>query len=114
MLYFVIKCTLSGIIIAVISEVAKRSPSFGGIDRFLAVVVAIGNIVALARYRRREADRESGGIDVLVRPAVATAVSSSTCNAPLGHRLLAQFGRELCPDRLSLPRHRLGARQVWH
>jgi hypothetical protein len=31
MVYFVIKRTLSGIIIAVISEVAKRSPSFGAL-----------------------------------------------------------------------------------
>jgi hypothetical protein len=31
MVYFVIKCTLSGIIIAVISEVAKRSPAFGAL-----------------------------------------------------------------------------------
>jgi hypothetical protein len=29
MIYFVIKCTLSGILIAVISEVAKRGPAFG-------------------------------------------------------------------------------------
>ena len=31
MIYFAIKCTLSGIIIAVISEVAKRSPAFGAL-----------------------------------------------------------------------------------
>jgi hypothetical protein len=29
MVYVVIKCALSGIIIAVVSEVAKRSPSLG-------------------------------------------------------------------------------------
>jgi hypothetical protein len=31
MLYFIIKCALSGIIIAVVSEVAKRSPAFGAL-----------------------------------------------------------------------------------
>jgi hypothetical protein len=28
MVYFIIKCALSGIIIAVVSEIARRSPSF--------------------------------------------------------------------------------------
>ena len=31
MIYFAIKCALSGVIIAVISEVAKRSPAFGAL-----------------------------------------------------------------------------------
>jgi len=31
MLYFVIKCALSGIIIAAVSEIAKRSPAFGAL-----------------------------------------------------------------------------------
>jgi hypothetical protein len=31
MLYFIIKCTESGVIIGIVSEVAKRSPSFGAL-----------------------------------------------------------------------------------
>jgi hypothetical protein len=42
MIYFVIKCTLSGIIIAVISEVAKRSPAFGGLIASLPLVSLLG------------------------------------------------------------------------
>ena len=42
MLYFVIKCTLSGIIIAVISEVAKRSPSFGALIASLPLLSLLG------------------------------------------------------------------------
>jgi len=33
MVYFLIKCALSGLIIAVVSEVAKRSLAFGGAHR---------------------------------------------------------------------------------
>jgi hypothetical protein len=47
MVYFFIKCALSGIIIAVVSEVAKRSPAFGALIVSLPLV-AIGNFVALA------------------------------------------------------------------
>ena len=42
MLYFVIKCTLSGIIIAVISEVAKRSPAFGALIASLPLLSLLG------------------------------------------------------------------------
>jgi hypothetical protein len=38
MLYFVIKCILSGIIIAVVSEVANRSPTFGALIVSLPLV----------------------------------------------------------------------------
>jgi hypothetical protein len=42
MVYFVIKCTLSGIIIAVISEVAKRSPAFGALIASLPLLSLLG------------------------------------------------------------------------
>ena len=42
MLYFVIKCILSGIIIAVVSEVAKRSPAFGALIVSLPLVSLLG------------------------------------------------------------------------
>ena len=42
MTYFVIKCTLSGIIIAVISEVAKRSPALGALIASLPLVSLLG------------------------------------------------------------------------
>jgi len=42
MLYFVIKCTLSGIIIAVISEVSKRSPSLGALIASLPLLSLLG------------------------------------------------------------------------
>jgi len=44
MIYFVFKCTLSGIIIAVISEVAKRSPAFGGLIASLPLLSLFGII----------------------------------------------------------------------
>ena len=42
MVYFVIKCVLSGIIIAVVSEVAKRSPAFGALIVLLPLVSLLG------------------------------------------------------------------------
>jgi hypothetical protein len=40
--YFVIKCIVSGIIIAVVSEVAKRSPAFGALIVSLPLVSLLG------------------------------------------------------------------------
>ena len=42
MVYFVIKCSLSGIIVAVISEVAKRSPAFGALVAWLPLLSLLG------------------------------------------------------------------------
>jgi hypothetical protein len=42
MLYFAVKCALSCIIIAVVSEVAKRSPAFGALIVSLPLVSLLG------------------------------------------------------------------------
>jgi hypothetical protein len=42
MVYFAIKCALSGIIIAVVSEVAKRSPALGALIVSLPLVSLLG------------------------------------------------------------------------
>jgi hypothetical protein len=42
MVYFFIKCALSGIIIAVVSEVAKRSPALGALTVSLPLVSLLG------------------------------------------------------------------------
>jgi len=42
MLYFIIKCVLSGLIVAVVSEVAKRSPVFGALIVSLPLVSLLG------------------------------------------------------------------------
>src|SRR5258706_3898708 len=42
MLYFIVKCALSGIIIAVVSEVAKRSPALGALIVSLPLVSLLG------------------------------------------------------------------------
>ena len=44
MLYLVIKAALSGILIAVISEVAKRYPGFGGFMASLPLVSVLGMV----------------------------------------------------------------------
>jgi|SRR6478735_4048687 hypothetical protein len=42
MIYFVVKCALSGVIVALVSEVAKRSPSFGALIVSLPLVSILG------------------------------------------------------------------------
>lgn len=42
MLYFIVKCGLSGITIAVVSEVAKRSPAFGALIVSLPLISLLG------------------------------------------------------------------------
>jgi hypothetical protein len=42
MLYFIVKCAMSGIIVAVVSEVAKRSPTFGALIVSLPLVSLLG------------------------------------------------------------------------
>jgi hypothetical protein len=42
MLYFITKCLLSGLIIAVVSEVAKRSPALGALVVSLPLVSLLG------------------------------------------------------------------------
>src|SRR6187397_1073986 len=44
MLYLAIKAALSGILIAIISEVAKRYPGFGGLIASLPLVSVLGMI----------------------------------------------------------------------
>ena len=44
MLYFIIKCVLSGVIVAVVSEVARRSPTFGALIVSLPLVSLLGII----------------------------------------------------------------------
>jgi hypothetical protein len=49
-LYLILKAALSGVIIAVVSEVAKRSLGFGGPDRLLAAGLGAGDDLAVARH----------------------------------------------------------------
>ena len=44
MLYLVIKAALSGIIIAIVSEVAKRNPGFGALIASLPLISVLGMI----------------------------------------------------------------------
>lgn len=44
MTYFIIKAALSGILIAIISEVARRYPSFGGLIASLPLMSVIAII----------------------------------------------------------------------
>jgi len=105
-------CALSGIIIAVVSEVAKRSPAFGALIVFVAFSVSISNSLALARHGRYGTHCQPYAIDLLVYPTVAADVPSSASDAACWRRFLAKHGRELRSDSYPLFHHSLVARQV--
>ena len=44
MTYFIVKCLLSGLIVAAVSEIAKRSPAFGALVVSLPLVSLLGII----------------------------------------------------------------------
>jgi hypothetical protein len=114
MLYFVIKCVLSGIIIATVSEIAKRSPAFGALIVSLPLVSLLG-ILWLWRDTgdsgRIASHAESTFWYVLPSLPMFLVLAR---DAPRRSGLLAQHGCKLRPDDCTLLRHRLGLDQVWH
>ena len=84
MLYFVVKRALSGIIIAAVSEVAKkRSPAFGGLIVSLPLVSLLGILCYGVIPATRNASPATQ-INLLVRAAVATDVSDIAGDARAG------------------------------
>lgn len=63
MFYFVIKCALSGIIVAIVSEVAKRSPALG------ALIVSLPMVSLLAILWLW---RDSGDVERIARHSEST------------------------------------------
>jgi len=74
MLYFVIKCALSGHNHCSRFWGRKAQSCIWSVDRLVAAGLAIGDCVALARHRRYRADRQSRAIHVLVCPSVTADV----------------------------------------
>ena len=58
MLYLALKALVSGLIIAAVSEIAKRNPGFGDAGRLAAARLDPGHDLAVARQARQ---REHGG-----------------------------------------------------
>ena len=75
MLYAVTKALLSGAIIAMASEVAKRSPALGAVILSLPPRLAPHLHMALARHGRQGSHRHFSAVYVLVRLADAPNVS---------------------------------------
>jgi hypothetical protein len=73
MLYLAIKALVSGAIIAVVSEVAKRSPGLGAIILSLPLTALLA-FKALVRYLRQGRHRHSGAIRLLVCAGYPTDV----------------------------------------
>jgi hypothetical protein len=102
MVYFIIKCALSGIIIAVVSEIARRSPSFEALIVSLPLVSLLAILWLWRDTGDVERDCQSRAVHVLVCFAVAADVSDSSGDASRRHPLLAQNGSNLRSNRLAL------------
>jgi hypothetical protein len=88
MTYLLIKAALSGVVVMAISEVARRSPGFGGLIASLPLVSILA-MIWLAGYGRHRAHRGSIGSDLLVCPAVAADVLSPSGDASARAGILA-------------------------
>lgn len=53
--YFLLKAALSGMIIAIVSEVARRAPGLGALIASLPLISSPGHDLVVARYRRYSA-----------------------------------------------------------
>lgn len=111
MLYFVIKCALSGIIVAVVSELAKRSPAFGALIVSLPLVSLLG-IMWLWRDTG-DTERIAGHAQATfwyVLPSLPMFLVLPAC---LGLALVfAEHNGVLRSNRGSLLPHRMGSRPV--
>ncbi len=113
MLYFLIKCTLSGIIVGIVSQVARRAPTLGALIVFSACLRP-SDLMALARHRRYRSDRKSRTVNILVCSSFLTDVLTTSCHASIWHRVLAEFSGRMHTDDSALRFDCLGAREIWH
>jgi hypothetical protein len=85
MSYFALKAIVSGLLIAAISEIARRSPGFAALVASLPLVSILG-MIWLCRGH------------LLVRPALAVDVPVGSLAFAVGKRVLAVAWDRLCGD----------------
>ena len=114
MLYLALKAGLSGVIIAAVSEIARRSPTLGGLILSLPLV----SILAFVWLWRETGDGEriaalSQSTFWYVLPTLPMLLLHPSAVAPR-LRLLADAGRRLRTHNCALPSYRLAAGKIWH
>ena len=113
MTYFIIKCLLSGVIIGVVSEVARRSPSLGA----LIVSLPLVSLLSILWLWRDTGDTgriaDHAEFNVLVCPSIATDVPGFACNAAGRRWLLVKFDCGLLANDVTLRRNCMGAGEIW-
>ena len=90
MTYLLIKAALSGIIVMAVSEIARRSPGFGGLIASLPLVSILAMIWLWQDTADTERSRRSIGSDLLVCAPVATYVLGTSGHAQVRVRILAR------------------------
>src|ERR1700680_2329623 len=81
MIYFIVKCLLSGLIIAVVSEVARRSPTLGALIVSLPLVSLLGILWLWRDTKDIDRIAAHARIYVLVGAAIAADVPGLACDA---------------------------------
>ena len=110
-LHFIFNCALSGIIVAVVSEVAKRSPAFGA----LIVSLPLVSPLVILRLWRDTADAariasHAESTFWYVLPSLPMFPCSRRCFAPVS--VSGPAWARLCLDHRAVSRHRMVAGEV--
>ena len=97
MLYLLIKAGLSGVIVELVSETARRSPGLGALLASLALISILGMIWIWNDTGCRAAD-SAFARDLLVRAAVVADVPPDPRIARAWHELRCTLGRRVPAD----------------
>jgi hypothetical protein len=114
MIYAIIKALLSGIIVSVVSETAKRNPSFGALIASLPIISVLGMIWLWQRYKRQRTNSRPRTINLLDGHSVPSNVSDTSRPSARGDAFLSSPGPFMPFDNHFLFSDDLGNEEVWN
>ncbi len=108
MTYLILKALLSGLIVAIVSEIAKRSPGLSALG-LPAARVRTRHDLAVARYQRYRADHKSRASNVLARATDTADAPRVPLATARRYRVLGRAWRVVPANGRALSRRRLAA-----